>query len=245
MNPDPSPDPGSGRPTSESSGRQATRATRYAGQLRGWALRAGLFCVLLGAALTTVANVVVVARTSDRIVSESAELRPAQVVIVPGSFVHSDGSLGPVVQERVDAAVRLYEAGLVAKILVSGDHGTAAYNEPDAMREALLASRVPAKDVFTDHAGFSTWHTMRRAREIFGVETAIVVTQDTYAARSVDLGWAAGIDTQGYVVGDAGRRVRETLARVRGIGEAMWRPSVTAGEPIPITGDGRSSWTGR
>ena len=207
--------------------------------------------VLVGAAAATAlalplllvgANVVVVARTGDAVVREVDEVRPAQVAIVPGSLVRSDGTLGRVVQQRVDAAVELHEAGVVDAVLVSGDNGTPAYNEPDAMRDAVLRAGVPAQDVFTDYAGFDTWHTMRRAREVFGVESAVVVTQDTYVARSVDLARAAGMEVQGYVAGDAGGLAREVLARVDGLREATWTPAVTGGEPIPITGDGRTSW---
>jgi SanA protein len=79
-------------------------------------------------------------------------------------------------------------------------------------------------------------------RDVFGVETAVVVTQGVYAARSVDLGDAAGIDIQGYVVREGGRHAREVLARVRGLGEAILRPEVVGGPPIPIVGDGRASW---
>lgn len=207
-------------------------------------LRIALGCAVLVLTGAVGANAVVVARTADHVVTAVADLRPAQVAIVPGSFVHGDGSLGRVVQERVDAAVRLHEAGVVDKVLVSGDHGTPTYNEPDAMRDAVLRAGVPAEDVFTDYAGFSTWHTMRRAREVFAVESAVVVTQDTYVARSVDLARAAGLDVQGYVVGDAGRLVREALARVRSLGEATWTPDVVGGEQVPITGDGRASWAG-
>jgi SanA protein len=156
--------------------------------------------------------------------------------------VYPDGSLGRPVEERVRAAVALHDAGVVEKILVSGDNGTSEYNEPDAMRDAVLAAGVPPADVFTDYAGFSTWHTMRRAHDVFGVRTAVVVTQGVYAARTVDLGRAAGLDVQGYVVSEGGRRSREWLARVRGLGEATFRPRVTPGPAIPITGDGRSSW---
>jgi len=207
--------------------------------------------VLVGAAiaaalalplLLATANVVVVARTSDAVADTIDEVRPAQVAIVPGSAVRPDGTLGRIVQQRVDAAVELHEAGLVEAVLVSGDNGTPAYNEPDAMRDAVLAAGVPAQDVFTDYAGFDTWHTMRRAREVFEVETAVVVTQDTYVARSVDLARAAGMEVHGYVAGDAGGLAREVLARVDGLREATWTPAVTGGEPFPITGDGRTSW---
>ncbi|WP_370188308.1 vancomycin high temperature exclusion protein [Aeromicrobium sp.] len=197
---------------------------------------------VVGVALVVVANLVVVGRTSERITRVLDDLDPAQVAIVPGAGVYPDGSLGRPVEERVRAALELYDRGLVEKILVSGDNGTPSYNEPDAMRDAVLEAGVPAADVFTDYAGFSTWHTMRRARDVFEADTAIVVTQGVYAARTVDLGVAAGLDVQGYVVSEGGRRAREWLARVRGLGEATFRPRVTPGPAIPITGDGRTSW---
>lgn len=203
---------------------------------------AGLAATALVGSSVVVANLVVVGRTSDDLTRDVDDLGPAQVVIVPGAGVYPDGTLGRPVEERVRAAVALHDAGLVEKILLSGDNGTSTYNEPDAMRRAVLEAGVPAADVFTDYAGFSTWHTMRRARDVFGVDDAIVVTQGVYAARTVDLGVAAGLDVEGYVVSEGGRRAREWLARVRGLGEATLRPRVTPGPAIPITGDGRASW---
>jgi SanA protein len=205
-------------------------------------LRLGVGGAVLGVLLVVTANAVVLARTRDGVTSDPTALARSQAVIVPGSRVRDDGSLGPVVAERVAVAVALYDDGVVEKVLLSGDNGTTRYNEPDAMRDAVLRAGVPAADVFTDYAGFSTWHTMRRAREVFDVDSAVVVTQETYAARAVDLGHAAGIEVQGYVAGDGGRRGREVLARVRGLGQAIWRPEVTGGRTIPITGDGRASW---
>lgn len=196
----------------------------------------------LAVGLVVVANLVVVGRTADVLTRDVDDLDPAQAAIVPGAGVFPDGTLGRPVAERVRAAVALYDAGLVQKILLSGDNGTRAYNEPDAMRRVVLDAGVPPEDVFTDYAGFSTWHTMRRARDVFEVDTAIVVTQSVYAARTVDLGVAAGLDVEGFVVSEGGRRAREWLARVRGLGEATLRLRVTPGPVIPITGDGRASW---
>lgn len=198
--------------------------------------------VLLGGGVVAGANAVVITRTGDDVTADPSRLEHAQVAIVPSSFVHADGTLGRVVQQRLDAAVQLYRAGTVDKILVSGDNGTTEYDEPDAMRRAALEAGVRARDVFTDYAGFNTWHTMRRAHDVFQVETAIVVTQDHYVARSVDLAHAAGIDVQGFVAGSRGMGYREVLARVRGLGEATIKPDVTGGATIPITGDGRDSW---
>lgn len=200
---------------------------------------------LLGLLLVGTANAVVLARTHDRVTVDPAALPHAQAAIVPGSMVRPDGTLGRIVQARVDAAVALHEAGTVDKILLSGDNGTDAYNEPDTMRDAVLAAGVPPEDVFTDYAGFNTWHTMRRARLVFEVESAIVVTQAFHAARATDLGRAAGLEIHALAVDEGGRlrvRARELLARVRGLGEATLRPEVTGGPALPITGDGRTSW---
>lgn len=213
--------------------------TRSWPRLLAWA---GAIGVALLVALVVAANLLVVERTSDDLTRDVDDLRPAQVAIVPGAGVYPDGSLGGPVEERVRAAVALHDAGLVEKILVSGDNGSPEYNEPDAMRDAVLEAGVPPEDVFTDYAGFSTWHTVRRAQEVFEVRTAVVVTQGVYAARTVDLGRAAGLDVQGYVVSEGGRRSREWLARVRGLAEATFRPGVTPGPALPITGDGRTSW---
>lgn len=203
---------------------------------------AGLAVTALVGSSVVIANLVVVGRTSDDLTRDVDDLDPAQVVIVPGAGVYPDGTLGRPVEERVRAAIALHEAGLVEKVLLSGDNGTSSYNEPDAMRRVVLQAGVPPADVFTDYAGFSTWHTMRRARDVFGVDSAIVVTQSVYAARTVDLGVAAGLDVEGYVVSEGGRRAREWLARVRGLGEATLRLRVTPGPAIPISGDGRASW---
>jgi SanA protein len=198
----------------------------------------------VGVLVVGTANAVVLVRTHDHTTDDPAALAPAQVAIVPGSLVRPDGTLGAVVQERVDAAVALYDAGTVDALLLSGDNGTASYNEPDTMRDAVLAAGVPPEDVFTDYAGFNTWHTMKRARDVFGVDTAIVVTQDFHVARAVDLGRAAGLDVAGLAVGDGSLRAstRELLARVRGFGETLLEPGVTGGPAIPITGDGQASW---
>lgn len=190
------------------------------------------------------ANAVVLSRSGHLVTDDAAELPHAQVAIVPGSRVLPNGELGSVVEQRVEAAVELYEAGTVDKLLLSGDNRTASYNEPDAMRDAVLAAGVPPADVFTDYAGYDTWHTMARASEVFQVRSAIVVTQDFHAARAVDLGRAAGIDVHGLAVGEASgwAERREVLARVSGLAEAIVRPDVVLGPALPITGDGRDSW---
>jgi SanA protein len=177
------------------------------------------------------------------------EVPHAQVAIVLGAQVHEDGRLSAVLQDRVDRAYELWEAGKVDRILVSGDHGEWVYDEPDTMRFALQEAGVPPGAIFTDHAGFDTWATMKRAREVFGVDSAVVVTQDFHLPRALYLADAAGLDATGFSADsrDYGRNgirsaVREWAGRVKAVGDTVFETDVTLGEPIPITGDGRASW---
>lgn len=173
----------------------------------------------------------------------------AQVAIVPGALVQPDGRLSGMLEDRVDGAIALYEAGKVDKILVSGDHGHLGYDETDSMRDALLNRGIPAAAIFTDYAGFDTWSTMERARTIFGVTSATVVTQGFAMSRALYLARSAGLEVQGLVADQSGygrkgeeSAVREVLARVKGFGEGVTHPAVMGGPPLPISGDGRSSW---
>lgn len=148
---------------------------------------------------------------------------------------------------RVLAVAALAMAAAIP-VIVSGDHGSWAYDEPDTMLKALVAAGVPARDIFTDHAGFNTRATMVRAREVFGVGSATVVTQDFHMARSLYLAEAVGLEAHGLTAdlrgyGSQGTKgdVREFFSRVKAVGEASLDSGVLLGPPIPITGDARAS----
>jgi SanA protein len=175
----------------------------------------------------------------------------AQAAVVPGALVYPDGRLSGMLADRVDAAARLYREGRVDKILVSGDHHTVTYDEVTPMRKRLLADGVPARDIFEDHAGFDTWSTMVRARKVFGLDNAIVVTQNFHLARAVWLARRAGLDASGIAAdrpegyGRQGQEsdVREVLARVKAIGSGLLQPRPKyLGPSISMSGDGRVTW---
>jgi SanA protein len=182
--------------------------------------------------------------------SRVAEVPKAEVAIVPGALVEPDGDLSAMLAARVEQASRLWHAGKVEKILVSGDHGTWKYDEPDTMRKALVRDGVAPEDVFEDHAGFDTWATMVRARQIFGVGDAVVITQGFHMPRALYLADAAGIDVTGLTAdlqgwGYQGRKssVREVLSRVKAVADVTLDTPAMAGPKIPIaTSDGRESW---
>jgi len=182
--------------------------------------------------------------------SELAEVPKTQVAIVPGALVQADGRMSAMLADRVRQASALWHAGKVEKILVSGDHQSWSYDEPDTMRKALVADGVTPEDVFEDHAGFETWATMVRARGIFGVRSAVVVTQGFHMPRALYLAEEAGIEATGLTAdlhewGFQGRKseVRELLSRVKSIVDVTLDTPAMAGPRIPIaSADGRQSW---
>ncbi len=211
--------------------------------------RAGLVLAGLFAALIGLANAYVLLGPGGDSTSDVAEVPHAQVAIVPGAFVKPDGTMSLMLADRVNKAVALWDSGKVDRILVSGDHHTWAYDEPDTMRKALVRAGVPGRVVFEDHAGFDTWATMSRARSIFGVRSAIVVTQGFHMPRALYLADEAGIeatgltsDLHGYGIQGMKSGVREVLSRVKAIADVTLDTPAVGGRQIPITGDGRASW---
>jgi SanA protein len=182
--------------------------------------------------------------------SEVAEAPSVEVAIVPGALVEPDGDMSTMLADRVEQASRLWHAGKVEKILVSGDHHRWAYDEPGTMRKALVRDGVPPRLVFEDHAGFDTWSTMVRAREIFGVREAVVVTQGFHMPRALFLADEAGIEATGVVsdlhpYGAQGRKsdAREVLSRLKAVADVTLETDAMDGARIPIaTSDGRESW---
>ena len=204
----------------------------------------GLLVAVIG-----IANVYVLLSVSGESTDRIADVPPAQVAIVPGALVQPDGRMSLMLADRVRRAAELWHAGKVKKVLVSGDHHTWAYDEPDTMRKVLVRDGVPPRDVFEDHAGFDTWATMVRARSVFGVHDAVIVTQGFHMARALYLADAAGIEATGltsdlhpYGVQGVKSDVREVLSRVKAIADTTLDTPAVGGPPIPISGDGRSSW---
>lgn len=169
-----------------------------------------------------------------------AEEPTAEVAIVPGARVRSDGRPTLALRQRLDAAAFLYEEGAVDHILVSGDNGQEHYNEPVAMQRYLRSLGLPAEAITLDYAGFDTWDTCLRATEQFGVNDAVVVTQPRFAQRSAALCQRAGIDTTVATTDDYLRRttrrftadLRERLASVKALGDILRTPDAHHGGPF-------------
>jgi SanA protein len=207
----------------------------------------GIVCGLL---VVGVPNLIVWLGGRTPVTTDTAKVPHAQAALILGAQVYRDGKPSIMLADRVTAGAELYKAGRVDKLLLSGDHSRKNYDEVGTMRRILLAQGIPAEDIFTDHAGFDTWDSAQRARRVFDVSTAVVVTQRFHMARALFDARRAGLKVTGFAADRRGygrvmRRleVREVAARVKTLGDA-----VTGADPhflgaqIPISGDGRRSW---
>jgi len=129
--------------------------------------------------------------------SDLDDIPNADAILVLGAFV-SGGRPSPTLALRLERALELYNAGKAPRIILSGDHGQKEYNEVCAMKFYLLERGVPRDDIFLDHAGFNTYDSMYRARDIFGVNTLIITTQQFHISRSVYIARKLGIEAYGY-----------------------------------------------
>ncbi len=181
--------------------------------------------LLVAAAVFVACNALMVGLQQQRMYISFADVPERTVVIVPGAAVLRSGALSAVFLDRANAAILLYETGKAQKILVSGDNSTAEHNEVDPARKYLLSQGVPEADIYLDHAGFDTYSTMYRAREIFGVSSAIIATQTFHLPRALFIARSLGIDAVGYRADNvhllARNEVRESLARLKAVGEVL------------------------
>lgn len=184
-------------------------------------------------------------RYDDRIVSLATVNTDAwahpRVAIVFGAAVHQD-DLSTMLEDRVKTAIKLYKAGKVERILVSGDNRTPQYNEPKAMADYLLSHAVAQQDIVIDYAGRSTYETCLRAKEIFAVQKAVLVTQRTHLPRALYLANQLGLDSIGVVADQQGYGGETSYQQIREVGASLkaffnvhfFPPHVVLGEKLPI-----------
>ncbi len=175
----------------------------------------------------------------------AAGLEDVDCILILGCGVRADGSPSLMLRDRLDMGLRLYEAGIAPKLLMSGDHSRTDYDEVNTMKDYAMAAGVPSEDVFMDHAGFSTYESMYRARDIFCAEKIVIVSQGYHLSRAVYDARALGLDAYGMAAEDiryAGqfmRDLREILARCKDFFYCLLRPEPTfLGETIPVSGNG-------
>lgn len=175
----------------------------------------------------------------------AANATNARAIVVLGAGVRPDGSLTPMLKDRLDKAYELFERGASKRIIVSGDHGASHYDEPGHMKAYLVSKGIPKEDVFEDHAGFCTYDTVYRAKAIFDAAPAIFVTQEYHLPRTLYIAYKLGLpavgvkcDTRRYV-GQSQRDIREILARVKDFFLCEYKPNPKyLGQKIDLAGSG-------
>jgi len=176
---------------------------------------------------------------------QAQELTDVDCIVVLGCLVHSDGDPSDMLEDRLRRGVALYQQGTAPKLLMSGDHGRVDYDEVDAMKQYAMDAGIASEDVFMDHAGFSTYETIYRAKEIFGADKIVIVTQEYHLYRALYIAKALGIEAYGVgsdyhrYLNQSSREIREVLARVKDFAMCLFKPEPTyLGETIPISGNG-------
>jgi vancomycin permeability regulator SanA len=196
-----------------------------------------ILLLIIGAPLLLLAvSLYVTTATHGRRYEAVAAVPPARVAIVFGAGVRPDGRLSRMLAERVAAAVELYHAGRVEKLLMTGDNSSVNYDEVTAMRGYAIERGVDPDDIALDYAGFSTYESCYRARPIFGVEQAVLVTQRYHLPRAVYTCRQLGVDAVGLGTPDWGAYHPALLARytareVVATARAVWQVHVT--RPLP------------
>ena len=175
----------------------------------------------------------------------AAAVSDADCILVLGCQVNPDGSPSDMLADRLKMGVELYNLGAAPKLLMSGDHGREEYNEVETMKRYAVDSGISSSDVFMDHAGFSTYESIYRAKEIFEADKIIIVTQKYHLYRALYIAEKLGIDAYGVAsdyhtyLGQSKRELREVLARNKDFVISEIKPKPTyLGDAIPVSGNG-------
>lgn len=191
-------------------------------------------------------NIYVVNSTKNEIVKEEnvSNIEGVDCILILGAGIWGDKP-SPMLEDRLKEGITLYKQGTTKKIIMSGDHSREDYDEVKIMKEYAESEGVPSEDIFMDHAGFSSYDSVYRAKEIFGVQKMIIVTQKYHLYRSLYIAKKLGIEAYGIesnlrtYPGQVFREIREILARDKDYFKCIMKPEASImGEKISLDGSG-------
>ena len=203
-------------------------------------------CVLTVLTITGI-NIYMTSSVSDNILSiEEAKNLNADCIIVLGAGIREDKTPTMMLEDRIIVGDGLYEDGAAPKILMSGDHGREEHDEVNVMKSYSIEDGVPSEDIFMDHAGFETYDTMYRAKEIFGAKKVVIVTQKYHLYRALYTAKSLGLEAYGvpsdlryYSKKMIYWQFREYIARVKAFGKCIMKPKPKyLGDSIDIKANG-------
>lgn len=204
-----------------------------------------ILCALIGIMMLSI-NFYVVNKTKSKIVTEkqAKELENVDCILVLGAGIWGDKP-SPMLEDRLLQGITLYNNQTSSKIIMSGDHGKEEYDEVNVMKDFAIEKGVKSEDIFMDHAGFSTYDSVYRAKEIFKAQKIIIVTQKYHLHRALYVAEKLGIEAYGVASdpreyrGQAVRELREVLARDKDFFKCIIKPEPTyLGDTIPVSGNG-------
>ncbi len=205
---------------------------------------------LLGSLAVAGINSLVVGSTQENILSpaDAAQLSDVDCILVLGCGVWGDNQPSHMLADRLQRSVELYKAGAAPKLLMTGDHGRENYNEVSVMKQYAIDAGIPAENIFMDHAGFSTYESLYRAKDIFCAEKIIIISQEYHLYRALYIAEELGLEAYGVSAnyrsygGQLGRDLREILARCKDFTMTLFWPRPTyLGDQIPISGNGNAT----
>lgn len=211
------------------------------------AVQALLVLALAGCLTLFLMNLYMIKKETPNILTgeEAGSLKEVDCVMVLGCGVRDDGTPSGMLNDRLLEGVDLYNRGVSDRLLMSGDHGKVNYDEVNLMKQFAIERGVPSENIFMDHAGFSTYESMYRARDIFQVKKIVIVTQRYHMYRALYVAQAMGMEAYGVPSdprtygGQTMRDVRELLARPKDMIYTVVMPKPTyLGDAIPVSGDG-------
>ena len=207
--------------------------------------------------ITTIINIVlvlsinfyVIGTTKEKIIKNNdySTLKDIDCILILGAGIWGDKP-SPMLQDRLEEGIKLYNEGVAPKIIMSGDHGRDEYDEVNIMKEYAINKGIPSEDIFMDHAGFSTYESIYRAKEIFDADNIVIVTQEYHLYRALYIADKLNISAYGVnsdprkYSGQVFRELREILARNKDFINCIIKPEPTyLGESIPVSGDGNAT----
>lgn len=184
--------------------------------------------------------------TKNQIINENdyTNLSGIDCIIILGAGIWGNKP-SPMLEDRLLEGIKLYSNNISSKIIMSGDHGRKEYDEVNIMKNYAIEKGVPSENIFMDHAGFSTYESIYRAKEIFEAKKVIIITQKYHLYRALYIAnqleieaYGVGADPRQYV-GATYRELREILARDKDFIKCIFKPEPTyLGEIIPVSGNG-------
>lgn len=202
----------------------------------------GCICALFIALI----NFRMIAVTKERIITaDAASSFDADCILVLGAGVRDDGTPSHMLEDRLKTGIALYENGAAPKLLMSGDHGRKEYNEVSVMKNYAMKQGIDSENIFMDHAGFSTYESLYRARDIFCAGKVVIVSQGYHLYRALYIADSLGLNAVGVsadlrsYAGQSMRDAREIAARTKDFFLCLTQPKPTyLGDAIPVSGNG-------